>query len=212
METEGKGYVGEIVLRIPSEDKYIHLVDLVVSYVAKEMGFGEEVEQHLELAVIEAGANAIKHGNRGDPEKVTQFRFRIAEDRLTVFVKDCGSGFDLEGIGDPLSPGSLMKPCGRGIFLMRALMDEVEYNMDESCGTQVRLVKYKNSSQRQAAGGCSSCVPKLTSLTNVLVSLTALSIMCEHARVRGDNDRRKQVSISQNGSFHHSRYMSKLLV
>jgi len=212
MKMEGKRQVVEIVLCIPSDDKYIHLVDLVVSYIAKEMGFDEEVEQQLELAVIEAGTNAIKHGNRDDPEKVVQFRFRIAEDRLTAFVKDCGPGFDLEGIGDPLSPGNLMKPCGRGIFLMRALMDEVEYNMDESCGTQVRLVKYKNSSQRKAAGGRSSCVPKLTSLTNVLVNLAALSIMYEHARIRGDNDRRKQVGISQNGSLHHSRYMFELLV
>ena len=134
---------GEVVLSIPSEDKYIYLLDLVVSYASKEMGFDEETTQQVNLAVIEAGTNAIKHGNGGDPEKAAQFRFRIAEDKLTVFVRDCGSGFDLEDVGDPLSPENFMRPCGRGIFLMNALMDEVEYNMDENSGTEVRLVKYK---------------------------------------------------------------------
>jgi serine/threonine-protein kinase RsbW len=134
---------GEVVLSIPSEDRYIYLLDLVISYASKEMGFDEETTQQVNLAIIEAGTNAIKHGNGGDPGKTARFRFCIAEDKLTVFVRDCGSGFDLEDIGDPLSPENFMKPCGRGIFLMNALMDEVEYNMTENSGTEVRLVKYK---------------------------------------------------------------------
>ncbi len=134
---------GEIVLSIPSEDRYIYLLDLVVSYVAKEMEFDEETTEQVNLAVIEAGTNAIRHGNGNNPEKTALFRFCLGEDKLTVSVKDCGSGFDPEEVGDPLSPENFMKPCGRGIFLMRALMDEVEYDVDEGAGTEVRLVKYK---------------------------------------------------------------------
>jgi serine/threonine-protein kinase RsbW len=141
---ERTDHKGEVVLSIPSEDRYIYLLDLVISYAAKEMGFDEETTQQVNLAVIEAGTNAMKHGNGNDPGKAAEFRFRIAEDKLTIFVKDCGSGFDLESVGDPLSPENFMRPCGRGIFLMNALMDEVEYNMDEDSGTEVRLVKYKN--------------------------------------------------------------------
>ena len=138
-------HTGEIVLSIPSEDRYVYLLDLVVSYVAKEMEFDEETTEQVNLAVIEAGTNAIRHGNGNDPEKTALFRFCLEEDKLTVSVKDCGSGFDPEEVGDPLSPENFMKPCGRGIFLMRALMDEVEYNVDKSDGTEVRLVKHKNS-------------------------------------------------------------------
>ncbi len=138
---------GEIVLSIPSEDRFVYLLDLVVSYVAKEMEFDEETTEQVNLAIIEAGTNAIRHGNRNDPEKTALFRFCLDADKLTVFVKDCGSGFDPEEVGDPLSPENFMKPCGRGIFLMRALMDEVEYDVDESTGTEVRLVKYKDSQE-----------------------------------------------------------------
>lgn len=144
MTMETTDHTGEIVLSIPSEDRYIYLLDLVVSYAAKEMGFDEETTEQVNLAVIEAGTNAIKHGNGSDPGKAAQFRFRMAENKLTVLVKDCGSGFDLQSVGDPLSPENFMKPCGRGIFLMRALMDEVEYNINEDSGTEVRLVKYKD--------------------------------------------------------------------
>ena len=142
---ETTNHTGEIVLSIPSADRYVYLLDLVVSYVAREMEFDEETLEQVNLAIVEAGTNAIRHGNANNPEKTTLFRFRIEEDRLIVFVKDSGTGFDPEDVGDPLSPENFMKPCGRGIFLMRALMDEVEYTIDEDSGTEVRLVKYRNS-------------------------------------------------------------------
>lgn len=142
---EMTNHKGEIVLSIPSSDKYIYLLDLVVSYLAKEMEFDEETTEQVNLAVVEAGTNAIRHGNKNDPEKMAEFRFHMAEDKLTIFIVDCGAGFDPENVGDPLSPENFMKPSGRGIFLMRAFMDEVEYNLDKSDGTEVRLVKYKNS-------------------------------------------------------------------
>ncbi len=145
MATERTDHKGEIVLSIPSQDKYIYLLDLVVSYASKEMDFDEETAEQVNLAIIEAGTNAIRHGNKNDPDKTAQFRFQIAQDKLTVFVKDCGPGFDPEDVGDPLSPENFMKPSGRGIFLMKALMDEVEYRIDEGSGTEVRLVKYKDS-------------------------------------------------------------------
>jgi len=137
-------HVDEITLSIPSEFKHIYLLDLVISYVAKEMKFDEETREQVNLAIIEAGTNAIKHGNGGNPEKFAHFKFCLFKDNLTVFIKDQGKGFDPESIGDPLSPENVLKPSGRGIFLMKALMDEVAYNIDEGTGTVVKLVKYKN--------------------------------------------------------------------
>ncbi len=134
----------EIALSIPSEFRFIYLLDLVISYVAKEMKFDEETREQVNLAIIEAGTNAIKHGNNGNPEKPTNFRFCIAEDKLTVFVKDNGPGFDLDSVENPLSPENVLKPSGRGIFLMKALMDEVAYSIEKDSGTEVKLVKYKN--------------------------------------------------------------------
>lgn len=143
MEAKETDQMREIVLDIPSEDRYIYLLDLVVSYIAKEMEFDDETKEHIDLAVIEAGTNAIRHGNRNDPSKRVHFRFCVSEDKLTVFVKDSGSGFKLESVQDPLSPENFMKPCGRGIFLMKALMDDVKYNISSNNGTEVQLVKYK---------------------------------------------------------------------
>ena len=134
----------EIVLSIPSEDRYVYLLDMVIAYVAKEMGFDEETTEQVNLAIIEAGTNAIKHGNKNDPAKTARFRFLISKDKLTVSIMDSGSGFDPENVGDPLSPENFMKPCGRGIFLMKALMDEVEYKISQKSGTEVRMVKYRN--------------------------------------------------------------------
>jgi len=149
---EKTDHKGEIVLSIPSEDKYIYLLDLVVSYASKEMEFDEETTEQVNLAIIEAGTNAIKHGNKNDPEKSALFRFRLSKDKLIVSIRDHGAGFNPDNVGDPLSPENFMKPSGRGIFLMRALMDEVEYNMDNGDGTEVRLVKYKDSQKVNVEG------------------------------------------------------------
>jgi len=132
-----------ITLDIPSEFRHIYLLDDVLAYVAKEMNFDEETEEQVNLAVIEAGTNAIKHGNKNDPNKIVHFRFNISDDKLVVYIKDSGCGFDPSIIDDPLSPENVMKTCGRGIFLMKNLMDEVEFTVIGDCGTEVKMVKYR---------------------------------------------------------------------
>lgn len=143
MSEEKQSWTSEIDVHIPSEDKYIYLIDLILSYVVKEMEFDDETGERINLAVIEAGTNAIKHGNKNDPHKHVDFRFCMFSNKLEVYVRDYGEGFDLSELEDPLSPENIMKPCGRGIYLMKALMDEVEYSMNGKSGTEVKLVKYK---------------------------------------------------------------------
>ena len=104
MKAQTTDHKGEIVLSIPSEDKYIYLLDLVVSYAAKEMHFDEETAEQVNLAVIEAGTNAIKHGNKNDPEKAAEFRFRPRGDGLPPHEcarRDSSLSLGSPGTGQP---------------------------------------------------------------------------------------------------------------
>ncbi len=101
-------------------------------------GCSEEVCFAIRLALEEALSNAIKHGNRFDRRKKIHVSARIAPDRADITVADEGEGFDPALVPDPTADENLEKPCGRGIMLMRAYMDEVKYN-DQ--GTKVRMVK-----------------------------------------------------------------------
>lgn len=129
-----------IKLEFSSDMKLIYILDAVVSEILKEMDFPEEASEQVNLAVIEAGTNAIKHGNKNDPNKKVHFEFGISPDKLTITVRDEGEGFNPDEIGDPLDPENLLRPSGRGIFLMRTFMDEVRYN---ETGTEVTMIKYR---------------------------------------------------------------------
>jgi anti-sigma regulatory factor (Ser/Thr protein kinase) len=99
------------------------------------------------LSVIEASTNAIQHGSGRDPSKPVDITFSVYPDRLEVSVHDSGPGFDLAAVnGDVTSPDRLLDVRGRGIFIMRACMDAVDYEFGDS-GTTCRLVKH-----RQPAG------------------------------------------------------------
>jgi serine/threonine-protein kinase RsbW len=135
-----------IKLELPSEMKFIYILDAIISEILKEMDFSEEVAEQVNLAVIEAGTNAIKHGNRNNPSKKAYFEFRASDDKITVTVRDEGEGFDPEEVSDPLNPENFLRPSGRGIFLMKTLMDEVRYNEK---GTEVTMVKYKEPKKEQ---------------------------------------------------------------
>ena len=129
-----------IKLEFSSDMKLIYILDAVISEILKEMGFPEEASEQVNLAVIEAGTNAIKHGNKNDPNKKVHFEFEISTDKLTITVRDEGEGFNPDEIRDPLNPENLLRPSGRGIFLMRTFMDEVKYN---ETGTEVTMIKYR---------------------------------------------------------------------
>lgn len=133
-----------ITLSLPSSMQHVYLLDVVVTEVLKEMNFGEDVQEQINLAVIEAGTNAIKHGNKGDPSKKATFHFMIAEDRLTIVIEDEGDGFTRQEVADPLDPENLLKSSGRGLFLMEACMDSVTY---EAKGTIIKMVKHRETSE-----------------------------------------------------------------
>lgn len=89
------------------------------------------------VGLTEALSNAILYGNGGDPQKRVRVELRVRSGEVRARVTDEGSGFDPDTVPDPRLPENIPRPDGRGIFLMRALMDEVHYN---ELGNSVTLV------------------------------------------------------------------------
>ena len=148
-EDEGEGATPKdtetehvITLTLPSSMQHVYLLDVVVTEILKETDFTEDIQEQINLAVIEAGTNAIKHGNKEDPNKKATLQFTIAEDKLAILIKDEGVGFTRKEVADPLDPENLLKSSGRGLFLMEACMDSVTY---EANGTIIKMVKYKET-------------------------------------------------------------------
>jgi len=103
------------------------------------VGAGLNAEQRANLAVASAEAlsNAAVHGNRLEPSRPVRVMVLVQRYSCAVVeVTDSGSGFDVGGLTDPTDPGRLLSPGGRGVFLMRRLVDGVEYNRQ---GNRVRL-------------------------------------------------------------------------
>jgi serine/threonine-protein kinase RsbW len=108
---------------------------------ATQAGFGEDEVMSIGMAVREAAVNAVLHGNAYDPAKKVTLTLESNSKNLVILLRDQGKGLDLACIPDPLAPENLLKQSGRGIFLMRSLMDEVEISPSRT-GTEVKLVKY----------------------------------------------------------------------
>jgi len=130
-----------IHLTIPSRLELLPLVDQLAAGITERMAFDEESRAQISISVLEAGTNAIQHGNRVDPTKLVDMAFNLHPDRLEVVVKDRGPGFDLDKLkGDITTPEHLYDLRGRGIYMMRECMDEVDFTFDPD-GTTCRLVK-----------------------------------------------------------------------
>jgi anti-sigma regulatory factor (Ser/Thr protein kinase) len=111
-------------------------------------GFTEGQREDLEVALAEALANAVVHGNRLRPRTWVGITVKVEPRKCAVIgVKDFGAGFRRESLPDPLEPDKLMLPRGRGVFLMNRLMDGVEYNPK---GNRVRMTLRRRSRRRAA--------------------------------------------------------------
>ena len=104
-------------------------------------GFDEDEIARISMAVREATINAVLHGNAYDPAKKVGFQLERTRDSLVITITDQGQGLDPSKIPDPLAPENLMKQSGRGIFLIRAFMDEVQIRQLHP-GTELKLIKH----------------------------------------------------------------------
>jgi serine/threonine-protein kinase RsbW len=109
--------------------------------LAGRLGFAEEDLHKIGMAVRESVVNAVVHGNRYNARKKVHLTITGRGGRLTVTVSDEGEGFDMAALPDPLADHNLLQQSGRGIFLIRAFMDEFEVRRLSPAGTEVKLVK-----------------------------------------------------------------------
>ncbi len=119
------------------------------SRFAVDAGFDEEAVMQIGMAVREAAINAVLHGNAYDPGKKVSLDFETTGKDLVITIRDQGKGLDVSKIPDPLAPENLMKTSGRGIFLIRSFMDEVEIHPSQA-GTEVKLIKHVHGSSAGA--------------------------------------------------------------
>jgi serine/threonine-protein kinase RsbW len=128
-------------LTIGSRFENIELVQLILKGSLDRLGLDEDNRHWIDVAVREAVANAIKHGNRQDPAKQVVVDLALEGDTVVIRVEDEGIGFDPAHLEDPLAPENLLKPNGRGIFYMKSFMDEIQYGAGPGGGTLVTLRK-----------------------------------------------------------------------
>jgi serine/threonine-protein kinase RsbW len=102
--------------------------------------FSEEDIFAVHLALEEAFANAVKHGNKMEQSKAVKVDYSIEPDKIEICMTDEGDGFDPEVIPDPRYGDNLYKPAGRGMLLMRSFMDVLEYNKK---GNSLRMIRYR---------------------------------------------------------------------
>lgn len=118
----------------------VNKAEEAASEVARKCGFDEDAVSGISMAVREAAVNAVLHGNRYDPNKRITIAFEASNENLSVAVRDEGPGLDPESVPNPLEPENLLKQSGRGIFLIRAFMDEVSFRR-LSPGTEIHMTK-----------------------------------------------------------------------
>ena len=122
----------------------LDFVQVVSDYVGQAAGLDEDELHWVSVAVRESVVNAIKHGNRNDPDKRVIVEFSpvpaAASDELVIRIEDQGEGFEPEEVADPLAPENILKSSGRGIFLIRSFMDETVHKKVPG-GMEIRMVK-----------------------------------------------------------------------
>ena len=125
-------------LRISSRASDAQKVRQAVLPAVKARGYTADARFAIRLALDEAIANAIHHGNRDDASKSIHIEYEVDDDRVSISIRDDGSGFDPSKVPDPTLSENLQKPHGRGIMLMNAYMSRVSFNEQGNCVTMVK--------------------------------------------------------------------------
>lgn len=131
----------EVQITIRSRFVEIDLVDSLSEGLLRSLHFDEVTIERISLAVREATANAIQHGNGPNSDQLVSIRFQVEKQELAIEVADKGKGFDLDAVPDPLAAENLLKRNGRGILLMRSYTDDVEFAFQNGGGTVVTMRK-----------------------------------------------------------------------
>jgi len=130
--------------KFPSSIEYLDKIERLSSKIAREAGFDESTVDDISIALTELVNNAIHHGNRDDRAKKVTVTFTQTPEALHIAIRDEGGGFEPEKLNDPLHPENLLADNGRGIYLVKALMDNVDYRFPGN-GTEVIITKKRKT-------------------------------------------------------------------
>ena len=120
---------GEVVMmELNSQPETLSAVEKLVEDVKNKYNVNEDSYGNMLVALTEAVSNAIYHGNRQDPKKKISLSYQYSDGNLSFTITDQGTGFDFYNLPDPTAPENLEKECGRGIFLMKHLSDQVIFS------------------------------------------------------------------------------------
>ena len=123
------GHAAELGLTVPSDLSLVgDAVDLIAQHCQGGPLSTRRVFFNLRTVLAEALTNAITYGNRGDPSRQVRIRVEVTADAVRLHVTDEGEGFDAETVPDPTAPENVGRENGRGLFVMRHLVDQVAFN------------------------------------------------------------------------------------
>lgn len=132
---------GRRSFRLSSTIESVGKVESAADELAAEAGLDEDQRFHIAMAVREAAINAVLHGNDYDPSRHIDVSLENNGSDLVFKIADQGHGFDPDHLPDPLAAENLLRGTGRGIFLIRSLMDEVHFRQLHP-GTELTLIKH----------------------------------------------------------------------
>lgn len=141
MAETGHGEVSDSYITLDSSLESVDRAEEIVLKAARVLGFTEDDEGSIGMAVREGMVNAVVHGNRYSSKKRVHLAVEATPRQLVITIGDEGEGFDLSSLPDPLAEENLMRQSGRGIMLIRAFMDEFDLHRRSGGGTEIRIAK-----------------------------------------------------------------------
>jgi serine/threonine-protein kinase RsbW len=131
---------GKRSFRLSSTMESVGVVEAAADQLATDAGLDEDERYRVTMAVHEAAINAVLHGNDYNPALEIAVSMENTGSKLVFVIADQGSGFDPDHLPDPSAPENILRGTGRGIFLIRSLMDEIHFRKLNP-GTELTMVK-----------------------------------------------------------------------
>ena len=150
-----RGLTQRIEVTLETLLESVDLAEDITLRVAKAVGFDEEQGYRIGMSVREAVINAYTYGNLQIRERHIFLLFELLPAEMVIRVRDQGAGFHLEDVPNPLAEENLLKTSGRGLFLIRAFMDELLVTIPQSGGAEVTMTKRYPRARPPAPAGAS---------------------------------------------------------
>lgn len=132
---------GPIRMSLSSRFENIEMAQHLCGKLLDGRDLPDETRHWILMALREALANAIKHGNQQNLGKRVHVELNVSGNTLEIRIRDEGEGFEPGAVGDPLAPENRMKTSGRGIFYMKTFMDDVRFRRVDGGGMEITLTK-----------------------------------------------------------------------